>query len=188
MITRKIDQTWAHSFSTYAKFSENLTFLTPICTHSCAYQGAKNFSFSANFAYVVDDVGFVKFILFLIFKWLAGQKETYSMRFINHCSVVPFICSPSIWNRWVALFYKCRLMVKEATRRNSQNIMLDNIPLSLWIASYSKLVGWITRRNSQNIMLWLNYCLRKADLLKPKPHSCWFYTCLVTWEFRHYFH
>ena len=36
----------AHSFSTYAEFSEKLTFLTPlISTHMCAYQGVRNGSF-----------------------------------------------------------------------------------------------------------------------------------------------
>ena len=35
-----------HPLSTYAKFSEKLTFLTPqICTHTCAYQGAGNVNF-----------------------------------------------------------------------------------------------------------------------------------------------
>ena len=38
-----------YPLSTYAKFSEKLTFLTP-----CAYQGVRNVSFSENFAYVIN--------------------------------------------------------------------------------------------------------------------------------------
>ena len=38
-----------HSFSRYAKFSENLAFLTP------TYQGVKNGSFSEHFAYVLNE-------------------------------------------------------------------------------------------------------------------------------------
>ena len=37
-----------HSFSTYAKYSEKLAFLTPL-------QGARNASFSENFAYVLNE-------------------------------------------------------------------------------------------------------------------------------------
>ena len=45
----------AHLLSTYAKFSEKLTFLTPlISTHTCAYRGVRNVSFSENFAYVLN--------------------------------------------------------------------------------------------------------------------------------------
>ena len=35
-----------HSFSTYAKFSENLT---------CAYQGVRNVSFSENFTNILNE-------------------------------------------------------------------------------------------------------------------------------------
>ena len=40
---------WGHPYSTYAKFSEKITFLTP-----CAYQGVRNANFSENFAYVLN--------------------------------------------------------------------------------------------------------------------------------------
>ena len=40
---------WGHLLSTYAKLSEKLTFL-----RTCAYQGARNVSFSENFAYVLN--------------------------------------------------------------------------------------------------------------------------------------
>ena len=41
-----------HSFSMYAKFSEKLTFRTPLMyTSMSAYQGVRNASFSENFAY-----------------------------------------------------------------------------------------------------------------------------------------
>ena len=44
-----------HPFSTYAKFSEKLTFLTPLIrTRMCAYQGVRNVSFSENFVYVLN--------------------------------------------------------------------------------------------------------------------------------------
>ena len=36
-----------HSFNTYAKFSEKLTY-------ACAYQGVRNVSFSENFAYLIN--------------------------------------------------------------------------------------------------------------------------------------
>ena len=40
-----------HSFSTFAKFSEKLTFLTPLIgTLICVYQGVRDVSFSENFA------------------------------------------------------------------------------------------------------------------------------------------
>ena len=39
-----------HPLSTYAKFSEKLTFLI----RTCAYQGVRNFSFSENSAYVLN--------------------------------------------------------------------------------------------------------------------------------------
>ena len=43
-------------FSTYAKFSENLTFPTPLIrTHRCAYQGERNVSFPKIFAYVRNE-------------------------------------------------------------------------------------------------------------------------------------
>ena len=41
-----------YPFSTYVKFSEKLTFLTP--WYACAYQGVRNVSFSENFAYVLN--------------------------------------------------------------------------------------------------------------------------------------
>ena len=46
-----------HSFSALAKFSEKLIFLTPwyAHTHTCAYQGVRNVSFSKNFANVLNE-------------------------------------------------------------------------------------------------------------------------------------
>ena len=39
------------SFSTYASFTEKLTFFTPLIrTLTCAYQGVKNVNFSEHFA------------------------------------------------------------------------------------------------------------------------------------------
>ena len=50
---------WDHSFSTSAKSSEKLTFLSPwyahIRTHTCAYQGIRNASFSENFAEALNE-------------------------------------------------------------------------------------------------------------------------------------
>ena len=44
-----------HSLSTYAKFSEKLTFLVPLIrTRTCAYQEVRNVCFSENFAYVFN--------------------------------------------------------------------------------------------------------------------------------------
>ena len=40
-------------FSTYAKFSKKLRFLTPWYAHTCAYQGVRVIIFSENFAYIV---------------------------------------------------------------------------------------------------------------------------------------
>ena len=51
-----IKSIWGHSFSTYAKFSEKLTFLAPWYTHvTCAYQGVRNNNFSENFACVRNE-------------------------------------------------------------------------------------------------------------------------------------
>ena len=46
-----------HWFSTYAKFSEKPTFLTPwyVHVHTCVYQGVRNVSFSENVAYVLNE-------------------------------------------------------------------------------------------------------------------------------------
>ena len=45
-----------HPLSTYVKFSEQLTFLTPLIrTRTCAYQGVRNVNFSENFAYVLNE-------------------------------------------------------------------------------------------------------------------------------------
>ena len=45
-----------HPFSTYAKPSEKLTFLTSWYAHvrTCAYQGVRNVSFSESFAYLLN--------------------------------------------------------------------------------------------------------------------------------------
>ena len=46
-----------HSFSTYGKCSEKLTFLTPwyADVRTCAYQEVRNVSFSEDFAYVLNE-------------------------------------------------------------------------------------------------------------------------------------
>ena len=49
---------WGHSFNTYAKFFEKLTFLTPpslMHRQTCAYQGLRNVSFPESFAYVLNE-------------------------------------------------------------------------------------------------------------------------------------
>ena len=43
---------WDHLFSTYAKLSEKVTFLT---TRRCAYQGVGNITFSENFVYILHE-------------------------------------------------------------------------------------------------------------------------------------
>ena len=43
-----------HPFSKYAKFAEKLKFLTPRYTHVRVRIRGKNFSFSENFAYVLN--------------------------------------------------------------------------------------------------------------------------------------
>ena len=48
----KLITVWGHPFSTCAKFSEKLTFLT---SRTCVYQGVKNVSFSENLAYVLNE-------------------------------------------------------------------------------------------------------------------------------------
>ena len=54
---RQIASVWGHSFSTYAKFSEKLTFLNPWYAHihvsrTCAHQGVRNASFSEKFSVI----------------------------------------------------------------------------------------------------------------------------------------
>ena len=44
----------SHSFSTYAKFSKKLTFLTPVI-QMYAYKGVRNISFSRNYAEVLHE-------------------------------------------------------------------------------------------------------------------------------------
>ena len=62
-----------HSFLTYAKFSEKLTFFT------CAYQGVRNVSFSENFACLLNERSLIRVLLILgcnrtaaIFLWVFG--------------------------------------------------------------------------------------------------------------------
>ena len=43
-----------HRFSTYAKFSEKLTFLTPETHTYVCVSGVRNISFSENLAYLVN--------------------------------------------------------------------------------------------------------------------------------------
>ena len=53
----QINNVGGHPLSTYAKFSENVTFLTPlryIETSPLISQGVRNVSFSENFAYVLN--------------------------------------------------------------------------------------------------------------------------------------
>ena len=44
-----------HPFSTYAISTENLIFLTPIRTQTCAYQGVINASFPKTFAFILNE-------------------------------------------------------------------------------------------------------------------------------------
>ena len=45
-----------HFFSTFTKFPEKLTFLTPLIGKgTCAYQGLRNVSFLENFANVLNE-------------------------------------------------------------------------------------------------------------------------------------
>ena len=45
---------WGHPLSTYSKFSKKTNISNPlICTRTCAYQEARNNSFSKNFAYLL---------------------------------------------------------------------------------------------------------------------------------------
>ena len=38
----------------YTKFDVKVTFLTPMSTCICAYQGARNVNFTSNLAYVIN--------------------------------------------------------------------------------------------------------------------------------------
>ena len=65
-----------HSFSTYAKFPEELTFLTPmIRKRMFEYQGVRNVKFAENFAYVLNE-------------WSLGQKKrtlgSWNLHFSNN--------------------------------------------------------------------------------------------------------
>ena len=56
--TKDFQNMWrGHSFSTNAKVSKKLTFLTPWYAHvaTCAYRGLRNVSFSKKFAYVRNE-------------------------------------------------------------------------------------------------------------------------------------
>ena len=46
---------WDHSFSTYAKFSENISYPL-IRTDTCAYQAVRSVSFMENFTYVLNEL------------------------------------------------------------------------------------------------------------------------------------
>ena len=52
----KFSNRWDHSFSTYAKFSEEHNISYPLIRiHACAYQGERNVSFTENLAYVLNE-------------------------------------------------------------------------------------------------------------------------------------
>ena len=63
---------WDHSFCMYAKFSEKLTFLTPIRILTYAYQGVRNLSFSENFANVLNEWS----LFVIILPYLSVQSFT----------------------------------------------------------------------------------------------------------------
>ena len=58
---------WHRPFSTYAKLSEKLTFLTSWYAHvtgTCAYQGVKNISFSDDFEYLKKKISkIIKYVI-----------------------------------------------------------------------------------------------------------------------------
>ena len=60
-----------YSFSTYAKYSEKLIFLTP---SYCAYQGVRNVSFSENFAHVLNEWSLMM-IMNCFVVWLTDERR-----------------------------------------------------------------------------------------------------------------
>ena len=70
-----------HSFSTCAKFSEKLTFLTPWSAHMGAYQEVRNVSFFINFAFA-----------YVLNKWSLADFDSVDIRltteaFLGPCQV-----------------------------------------------------------------------------------------------------
>ena len=68
-----------HLFSTYAKFSEKLTFLPPplIPTRTCAYQGVRNVSFLENFPYLLNEWALLskKYVFYITFSYYFSKRE-----------------------------------------------------------------------------------------------------------------
>ena len=85
--------TWNHSFSTYAQFSEKLTFLTLIRTRTCAYQGVRNVSFSENFAYLLNDLHLDLALLNHIFVYFLDSSH----KKINLISVKSAVEATAYW-------------------------------------------------------------------------------------------
>ena len=83
-----------HSFSTFAKRSDKLTFLTPWYAHMCAYQGIRNVSLSENFAHLLIEWSLLFFPLktqqnFLLDLWEVWNK-TFWLK-IKTSSTKPYL-------------------------------------------------------------------------------------------------
>ena len=67
---------WDHPFSTFPKFSEKLTFLTPWYAHVRVYQGLRNASFSESFGNVLNKWSLCKLFL-CVYQFLSIKHRKY---------------------------------------------------------------------------------------------------------------
>ena len=73
-----------HSFTTFAKFSEKLTFRTIWYAHG-VYQGLRNVTFSDNFANVINEDWKVKILRERVV-WVTRCEQDAFVRSISHIS------------------------------------------------------------------------------------------------------
>ena len=95
-----------HPFSTYAKFSEKLAFLSPDTQMYVCVSGGRNVSFSKNFAYVLN-------------RWPLKQ-----IHFLVNTNICKTHCPWKLIYRFSDIFYVCFL------------IMLDAPLLRRWITNF----------------------------------------------------
>ena len=130
-----------HSFSTFAKFLEELTFVTPWYARMWAYQGVRNVSSLKNFACVLNDRSFsiikayahcscvlivvdFKQLLFYLFKLSNGNTRIKC----EFCSKLPIKIPeryPSFWclNCWLwTEFIHSSIFIADFEQLFSQNL------------------------------------------------------------------
>ena len=116
-----------HSFSTYAKFSKKLTFLTPlICTRRCVHQGVRNVSLSESFAYVLNEWSPLKNVI-----KITGENSgrVFLEDSVLICIVTFLSKTPFFWRQLSQMFYRIR--VEKFYERHTKTAAMESFFISL---------------------------------------------------------